>query len=104
VADADWTGWARWEFSVPGHTLNSIELVQGLTPYFDGAYHKDHKWSQEKAKRQELVDMVSRIVGQEPTLTEYGERIWTTSRWSIFLYDGANDGFGVIKISQSTAM
>ena len=51
VADADWTGWARWEFSVPGHTLNSIELVQGLTPYFDGAYHKDHKWSQEKANR-----------------------------------------------------
>lgn len=104
VADADWTGWARWEFSVPGNTLNSIELVQGLTPYFDGAYHKDRKWSQEKAKRQELIDMVSRIVGQEPTLTEYGERIWTTGRWSIFLPDGANDGFGVIKISQSTAM
>ena len=101
VADADWTGWAKWEFSVNSDTLSSIMLKQGLTPYFDGSYREDRKGAQGKAKSQELIDMVSRIVGQEPTLTDYGERIWTTGGWSILTTDKGDFGYLTITPSAS---
>lgn len=101
VADEDWTGWVQWEYSFNSNTLRSITLEQGLTPFFDNSYRENRKWSQTAAKRQELIDMVSRTVGQEPTLTEDGKLIWTTGRWSILTT--ARGDFGYLTITPSAS-
>ena len=110
VADADWSGWVRWEFSVPGDSLSSIMLMQGLTPYFDGTYHQGRNHAEKRAKRQELADMVSSIVGREPTVMEDGERIWTAGGWTLLLPDyyfdhlyEMDNGFGNLTITPSPA-
>ena len=109
VADADWTGWVQWEFAFSSDSLSSIMLVQGLTPYFDGPYHQDRNHAEKIAKRQEMADMVSSIVGQEPTITEDGERVWTTGGWTLCLPDyffddlyESDNGFGNLTITPST--
>ena len=85
-------------------------LVQGLTPYFDGPYHQDRNHAEKIAKRQEMADMVSSIVGQEPTIMEDGERVWTTGGWTLCLPDyffddlyESDNGFGNLTIPPSSA-
>ena len=48
VADEDWTGWVEWRFTFASDLLNSIMLVQGLTPYFDGPFHPDRNLAEKK--------------------------------------------------------